>query len=113
MSKLDTRCKHCGKTYGMHYGEDCHMDGSGKGFVAREDSAPSTKSPLVQLVEAFEQLQRVQQYLYASTYASDGMGSMSWAHWYDDIASAVEILRTSEHTLRYIIARTLGATLNK
>ena len=70
-------------------------------------------SPLVKLVSAFEQLQRVQQYLYASTYASDGMGSMSWAHWYDDIASAVDIVRDSEHALRAEIAKRIGATLNK
>lgn len=73
-----------------------------------ESGAP-TKSPLVQLVEAFEQLQRVQKYLYASTYASDGMGSMSWAHWYDDVASAVEILRDREQSLRHAIAMRIGA----
>lgn len=68
-----------------------------------------TKSPLVQLVEAFEQLQRVQKYLYASTYASDGWGTMSWAHWYDNVASAIGILRYREQSLRHDIARRIGA----
>jgi hypothetical protein len=68
-------------------------------------------SPLVQLVSAFEQLQRAEQYLYGTTYASDGMGTMSWAHWYDDVASAVEIMRSKELELRTDIAKRIGATI--
>ena len=40
----------------------------------------NTDSPLVARVKAFEQLQRAEQYLYGTTYASDGMGTMSWSH---------------------------------
>ena len=77
-------------------------------FTAERDERDS-KSSLVQTVEAFEQLQRVQQYLFSATYSSDGMGSMSWAHWYDDIASAVDTLRKKEQTLRKDITYRLGA----
>ena len=59
-------------------------------------------SPLVQLVSAFEQLQRAEQYLYGTTYASDGVGT---------IASAVEIMRSKELELRTDIAKRIGATI--
>lgn len=56
-------------------------------------------SPLVQLVSAFEQLQRAEQYLYGTTYAGD------------DVASAVEIMRSKELELRTDIAKRIGATI--
>jgi hypothetical protein len=69
-------------------------------------------SSLVTLVKGFEQIQRVQTYLYGTSYAKNGMGSMSWAHWFDGTASAVEVMRTSEDNLRADIAKRIGATLN-
>ena len=81
-----------------------------------------SKSPLVQLVEGFEQVQRIQKYLYATTFTRDGMGSMprrevAWTYWYDaywyDVASAIKILRECELSLRHDIAKRVGATLNK
>ena len=71
----------------------------------------NTESPLVARVKAFEQLQRAEQYLYGTTYASDGMGSMGWSHWFDDVASAVEIMRSKELELRMDIAKRIGATI--
>ena len=68
-------------------------------------------SPLVARVQAFEQLQRVRQYLHNRTYGSYGVGSMSWAHWYDDIESAVEVLRAAEESLRYDIAKRIGTVI--
>jgi hypothetical protein len=69
-------------------------------------------SPLVKLVAAFEQLQRVQLYLYSATYASDVTGTLVvWAAW-DDITSAVEILSDSEQALRAEVAKRIGASLN-
>jgi uncharacterized membrane protein YgaE (UPF0421/DUF939 family) len=72
----------------------------------------SEDSPLATLVKAFEQLQRVQQYLHRATYASSGVGSMGWAHWFDDVSSAMELLSASEQTLRAEIAKRIGASLN-
>ena len=71
----------------------------------------NTESPLVARVKAFEQLQRAEQYLYGTTYASDGHGTWSWSHWFDDMESAVEIMRSKELALRLDIAKRIGATI--
>jgi hypothetical protein len=85
----------------------------------------SEDSPLVELVKAFEQVQRVETYLFNSTYANSGSfyglnwaawysGSfygLNWAAWYDDIASAVELLREHEQLLRAEIAKRIGASI--
>lgn len=70
-------------------------------------------SPLVKRVLAFEQVQRVEQYLFVTTYASDGAGSRCWSQWYADIQDAVEILRDVEHDLRRNIAHRLSAVLRE
>ena len=70
----------------------------------------NTDSPLVARVKAFEQLQRAEQYLYTGTYANIDY-SMGWSQWYDDIASAVEIMRSKELELRTEIAKRIGATI--
>ena len=69
-------------------------------------------SPFVQLVSALEQLERVEQYLYATTYASDGAGSRCYSQWYKDIEDAVSILRVRVQNCRVRIAKRINATLN-
>jgi hypothetical protein len=65
-------------------------------------------SPLVKRAEAFEQLQRVVQYLFATTYG-DRPAHASYA----DIQDAVLELRVAEQHLRIDIARRIGATVNE
>jgi hypothetical protein len=69
-------------------------------------------SPLVKRAEALEQLQRVQQYLFGTTYG-DRPAHASWSQWYADIQDAVQELRTAEQLLRIDIAKRLGATINE
>ena len=75
------------------------------------EDAKGQRSPLVSRVEALEQVQRVERYLFAVTYATDGRGSRTWSQWYADIHDAVQKLKESELWLRYDIARRIGATL--
>ena len=70
-------------------------------------------SPLVARVQAFEMLQRAENYLYHTTYASNGAGCQGWSQWYVDTQEAVNIMRASELALRYDIAKRIGATLNE
>lgn len=71
----------------------------------------NTDSPLVARVKAFEQLQRAEQYLYGTTYATGINSGIGWSQWYDDVASAVEIMRSKELELRVDIAKRIGATI--
>jgi hypothetical protein len=72
-----------------------------------------TQSPLVNRVQALEQVQRVENYLFATTYGSDGRGSRTWSQWYADIQDAVQLLRESERLLRHDVARALALNLSK
>ena len=69
-------------------------------------------SPLVQLVSAFEQIQRVEHYLFATTYAGSA-DEWDWSRWFSDTQSAVLILCGIETELRRGIAKRIGATLNE
>jgi hypothetical protein len=69
-------------------------------------------SPLVARVKALETLAHAAQYLGQQTYASEGMGSIGWAHWFDDVSSAMEMLSASTQALRAEVAKRIGASLN-
>jgi hypothetical protein len=69
-------------------------------------------SPLVALVKAYEQVQRIEAYLFRTTYAQQGVeDKRCWLDWYEDVAYTVGILRESEQALRVEIAQRLGATV--
>jgi hypothetical protein len=68
-------------------------------------------SPLVAHVKALETLAHAVQYLGQQTYASEGMGSISWSHWFDDVSSAMEVLSASTQALRAEVAKRIGAVV--
>lgn len=70
-----------------------------------------TTSPLVARVQAFELIQRAEQYLFRTTYASSGSHIAGWSQWYADVQDAVHLFRVVEEHLRSDIARRIGAAI--
>ena len=50
--------------------------------------------------------------LYQRTYASDNVDSITWSHWYDDVASAIEIVQNANREVREELARQISASLD-
>jgi hypothetical protein len=67
---------------------------------------------LVENAEALQTLLSAEQYLYATTYASDGKGSRTFSQWYHDVADSVELLRSRQDVARHTIAKRIGAVIS-